>query len=460
MTLRILIADDEPAARFGMAKALSREGHEIIESADGLEALEKIRAFRPHLVFLDLSMPGKDGKTLLRELQAAEAGPEVIVVTANDAVRSAVECMRLGAADYIIKPFEVDQLRAIARRTARRVELEEEVERLRGELDGKKAFGALVGASAAMQDVYRRLELAARAPVNILICGETGTGKELIAREIHRRSDRARGPFVAVNAAAIPEALAESALFGHVKGAFTGAGADRRGFFQEAHGGTLFLDEIGDMPLPVQAKILRTIEERSIQPVGSPQGIPVDLRVVSATHQDLPRAVAEGRFRQDLYYRVKGIELAVPPLRARRVDIILLAEYFLERFAAQAGGGLKRLAPDAAERLLASSWPGNVRELENAVTGAAAMAPRDEIRAADLPAGAGGGPPDALDLEGLAGLSLAEAKERLVESFEKKAILAALEEHGANISAAARKLGLHRQSLQQKMDQLGILRRP
>ncbi len=460
MPLRILIADDEPAARYGMAKALAAGGYEILEAADGRAALEVIRSQAPDLVFLDLAMPALDGQGVLRELQGSAGSSEIIVVTANDSIATAVECVRLGAADYVTKPFEVEHLRALARQAARRVELERRVQALQTQLDEKQAFGALVGVSPAMKELYRQIERAARAPLDVLVRGDTGSGKELIAREIHRQSPRAAGPFVAVNTAAIPESLVESELFGHVKGAFTGADAHRTGVFEQAHAGTLFLDEIGDMPPPAQAKILRTLQERTIQPVGGTRTISVDVRVISATHQDLPQAIAGGHFRQDLYYRLKGIELHVPPLRARREDILLLARYFLERLAARTGGPVARLGHDAADRLLAHSWPGNVRELEHLVTAAAAMCPGDEIHAADLALTPGPGWPDVMDPELLAELPLAEAKVRLVESFERRMIEAALEKHGGNVSAAARQLGLHRQSLQQKMAQLRIRRPP
>jgi DNA-binding NtrC family response regulator len=458
MTLHILLADDERAARFGMARALARDGYHITEADDGRAALDAIRARLPDLVFLDLTMPGLDGQGVLRELAASGPVCEVVVVTANDRIQSAVECMRLGAADYLTKPFEVEQLRAAARRCARRVELERRVAELQGCLDERRAFGALVGVSRPMQDLYAQMERVARAPVDVLIRGETGTGKELIARELHRSSGRS-GPFVAVNTAAIAESLAESELFGHVRGAFTGAEADRRGYFEQAHSGTLFLDEVGDMPPAAQARILRALQERTVQPVGGSKPVGVDVRVLSATHQDLPRAIVEGHFRQDLYYRIRGVELVVPPLRARQEDVVLLARYFLERLG-QRMARVPPLAADAVARLLTHPWPGNVRELQHTVTAAAALATGSEIRAADLRLPGDGQAVEQLDFAALAGIPLTEAKERLLEEFERRAILAALERHGGNVSAAARQLGIHRQSLQQKMAQLGIVRKP
>ncbi|MBI4604131.1 MAG: sigma-54-dependent Fis family transcriptional regulator, partial [Planctomycetes bacterium] len=453
----------------GMARALDRSGHEILEASDGKAALEVLRTSAPDLTFLDLDMPGLDGRAILRALEGAPRRGEIVVVTADDSIEAAVECMRLGAADYITKPFEVERIRAAAARCARRVELERRVERLENQLDERRSLGALVGASEPMRRLFAQVERAAKAPLDVLIRGETGTGKELIAREIHRSSPRAAGPFVAVNTAAIAESLAESELFGHVHGAFTGAESDRAGVFREAHGGTLFLDEIGDMPLPAQAKILRALQERAVQPVGSSRTVPVDVRVISATHQDLSQAVAEGGFRQDLLYRVRGIEIEVPPLRSRLEDVPLLAGHFLGRLERELGRPAPRLAPAAVRKLLAHAWPGNVRELEQAVRAAAAMASGDEIGPGDIRleggaagggAGAGAGAEEAeAGFAAFLDLPLTEAKARLAEAFERRAVQRALERHGGNITAAARQLGIHRQSLQQKMAQLGIGRR-
>lgn len=460
--LHILIVDDEKPARYGMNRALARPEYEIREAADGEEALAVIRSGFPDLVFLDLNMPGMDGLGVLRELGANRGSCEIIVVTANDRVATAVECMRLGAADYINKPYEVEQVRAIARRVAERRTLERRVDSLQAELDEKRAFGALVGSSRPMRELFDRMTRAAQAPLDILIRGETGTGKELIAREVHRLSGRAKGPFIAVNTAAISESLMESELFGHVRGSFTGAHADRRGVFEQADGGTLFLDEIGDMPLPAQAKILRALQERTIQPVGSTREIRVDVRIVTATHQNLEEAITAGNFRQDLLYRIRGVELQVPPLRARREDLFLLASYFLDRFAQRVSQPPKQIAPEAADRLLAYHWPGNVRELEQVLSSAAALSPTESISIADLSLSAAPAPAAnaqaTTSFAHLAGLPLTDAKDKLVAEFERNAIQMALEQHNGNISAAARQLAIHRQSLQQKMDQLGIKR--
>jgi DNA-binding NtrC family response regulator len=454
-SIRILIVDDEEPARYAMAKALDGQVYRIIEAANGPVAIEMLREQPADLVFLDLNMPRMSGQAVLEELSDLVDSTDFVVVTADDSITSAVQCMRRGAVDYLTKPYEVEAVRGIARRVARRVELQRRLDELQSQLDQKQAFGALVGVSKPMRDLFSQLERAARAPIDILVRGETGTGKELIAREIHRLSDRKNGPFVAVNTAAIAESLAESELFGHVRGAFTGADSARQGVFEQADGGTLFLDEIGDMPLPTQTKILRSLQEREIQPVGSAKSIAVDVRVITATHRDLAVAIDDGTFRQDLYYRIRGIELHVPPLRKRREDIILLASYFLDRVAQHCDES-PRLDSRAVDRLLSHNWPGNVRELEQTMTAAAVMAEQGRIRVADLQIAGNEVETELGDFSALLDLPLTEAKTQLVETFERQAIERALSQHAGNVSAAARQLAIHRQSLQQKMSQLGI----
>lgn len=453
--LRILLTDDERPARYAMRKALECDLYAIAEAENGEAAIEYLQNNHVDLMFLDLSMPVLDGRGTLERLGPLAQSTEIIVVSADDSVATAVDCIHLGASDYITKPYEVEQVRAIARRAAKRVELESRLENLESQLNEKQAFGALVGVSQPMRDLFFQMQRAAKAPIDVLIRGETGTGKELIAREIHRLSPRKDGPFVAVNTAAIAESLAESELFGHVRGAFTGADSDRKGVFEQADGGTLFLDEIGDMPAPAQTKILRALQERTIQPVGSTKQIKVDVRVITATHQDLEQAIAEHGFRQDLYYRIKGVELRVPPLRRRREDIILLANFFLDRMTDKLPHAAK-LDTRAVDQMLAYAWPGNVRELEQAISAAAAMASDGLIHACDLPMATHDGGDVSESFGELLDLPLTEAKATLVESFERHAISRALQNHDGNVSAAARQLGIHRQSLQQKITQLGI----
>ncbi len=453
-TIRILIADDEKAARVGMARALKKFDAEFIEASDGQAALAAIVEQQPDLVFLDLNMPKLDGLGVLTQLRDSTNAlfMEIIMVTAVHSVETALECIRLGATDYLTKPYELERIRSIAARATERISLRARVEQLQRQVGNQRGFGALVGLSRPMQELYQRMEKAAAVSLPVLVRGETGTGKELVARELHRLSDRSSGPFVAVNTAAIPESLIESELFGHVKGAFTGADSDRDGVFREANGGTLFLDEIGDMPVNAQTRILRVLQEQVVQPVGSSQSVPVDVRVVSATHQDLEEGITEGRFRQDLLFRIRGIELAIPALRHRREDIALLANHFLET---SSDVEPKPISPAAMDLLLKHNWPGNVRELQQAILGAAAMAMEPAIEPGDL----GLSPSSTQEqtgFEDFLGLPLTEAKNKLVEQFERTAISAALEAHDGNVSAAARQLGVHRQNLQQKIEKLAL----
>ena len=453
--ITVLIADDEAAARHGIKKALARLNCRLLEAADGHAALDLIQREQPDLVLLDIHMPGRDGLSVLSTL-GDQTSSEIVMVTADDRLESAIECMRLGASDYLTKPYEIERLRAFVRRTIKRVATEREVQDLRQQLSQQNAFGALIGVSRAMRELFLKLPKAAAAPLDILIRGETGTGKELIAREIHRLSTRSDGPFIALNTAAISETLAESQLFGHVKGAFTGANKNHIGVFQQADGGTLFLDEIGDMPPALQAKVLRVLQEREVQPVGANRSVNIDVRVLSATHQDLSIALEQGEFREDLYYRLRGIELYAPALRQRPEDIPLLANFFLTQLAERSQSESKSLSPDAMRRLLDYHWPGNVRELQQVITAAGAMALGERIETEDINLRGSTSLTQQTDWPQLDGLPLTEAKAQLTEWFERRTIQQVLSAHEGNISAAARQLGLHRQSLQQKLAQLGI----
>ena len=455
--LTVLIADDEAAARYGVKKALARQQCRILEAADGTQALQLIQNEQPDLVLLDIHMPGQDGLSVLRALDNQFSG-EIVMVTADDSLDSAIECMRLGASDYLTKPYEIEKLRALVRRSEQRVQTERELTDLRQQLDRQTAFGALIGVSRPMRELFAKLPKAAAAPLDILIRGETGTGKELVARELHRLSPRCDGPFIALNTAAVNESLAESQLFGHVKGAFTGAASAQSGVFQQADGGTLFLDEIGDMPLALQAKVLRVLQEREVQPVGASRSIKIDVRVISATHQDLTDAIVQSAFRDDLYYRLRGLELTVPPLRQRPEDIALLADYFLARLAEHSHSTPQCLSPAALRRVLEYHWPGNVRELQQVITAAGAMTDAAAIDVSDLALSEATPGSAEEHFPELDGLPLNAAKAQLVEWFERRSISRALTANEGNVSAAARQLGLHRQSLQQKMAQLGIER--
>ena len=449
--MKILLADDEAAARYGMSRALQGAGREILEASDGNEALEIIREKAPDLVFLDLNMPKCDGLTVLANLREKPDAPlpEIIVVTANDSISLAVDCIRRGATDFLTKPFDVDHLRVIVKRSEDRLRLQHQVDTLRQQLsESGGAFGSIRGSSRPMQRLFTQIDRSARTDLPVLVRGESGTGKELIARELHQRSPRASKPFLAVNTAAVSENLVESELFGHVKGAFTGADRAREGVFRRADGGTLFLDEIGDMPVSVQTRLLRVLQEGIVQPVGSEDGIRVNVRVISATHQDLEQAITDKVFRHDLYFRLKGIELTVPPLRERQEDILLLANSFLPSDRA--------FSQCAVSALMAHRWPGNVRELQQMIASAAALGESEKITARDLGLAAALPSSTSRSWEPYLDLPLSEARDRVTEDFERASIGHALEKESGNISAAARRLGIHRQSLQQKLRQLGM----
>lgn len=448
--MKILIVDDEHAARYALGKALRGPGRMLLEAEDGEQAISIMREQSPDLVFLDLHMPQLDGMEVLLQLtkQHSAIVPEIIVVTANDSIHNAVECIRHGATDFLAKPYDVEHLRSIANRAEKRVRLEDQVASLQHQVCRGLGAGRMIGTSRSMYSLFGQLERAAKATLPVLIRGESGTGKELVARELHERSQRSQRPFVAVNTAAISATLIESELFGHVKGAFTGAERPREGIFRQADGGTLFLDEIGDMPASVQTRLLRVLQEAVVQPVGSEHAIAVDVRVLSATHQDLEAAIEQKTFRQDLYFRLRGIELLLPPLRSRQEDILLLANEFL--------GNHHSFDRAAVSALVSHSWPGNVRELKQRVEAAVAMSESKRIKAADLGLAQPAFRQPADCFETYLGLPLTEGRERVIADFERASILKAVDEAAGNISAAARQLGVHRQSLQQKMAKLGI----
>jgi two-component system response regulator AtoC/two-component system nitrogen regulation response regulator NtrX len=460
VTARVLIVDDEPAARVGMKRALAKGNYELLEAANGVEALERIAEQAPDLVFLDLNMPELDGFGVLDKLRVQE-GPQplVIVLTAYGSERIAVEAMKKGAYDYLAKPYDIEELRLLAQRALATRELGKENELLKAELHARSGdrLGAMVGRSAVMRAVFDVIEKVAALDVAILVTGESGTGKELVAREVHGRSQRARGPFVAVNCAALPEALIESELFGHKKGAFTGAHADRKGKFELASAGTIFLDEVGDMSPDVQAKLLRVLELKTLEPLGSSDPVETDARVIAATHKDLKALVAEGKFRADLFYRLNVVDLHLPPLRQRPDDMELLIETFLGDLARKHGRGPREVSPEALKALLAFHWPGNVRQLRNALERSVVLAPGVRLELEDLPQEVREPAPAPAPDEEDPSLSFAEAKRRVIQAFELEFIERKLREHRGNISKTAQAVGMHRQSLQQKLKELGIV---
>jgi DNA-binding NtrC family response regulator len=450
LAMKILIIDDEDAARYAMSKALRSPGREIVEAREGQAGLSAIKTMSPDLVFLDLTMPVMDGLSMLTELQRDKTTtkPEIIVVTANDSVNQAIECIRRGASDFLTKPYDIDHLRAIARRSEERVRLQSQLQDLQSNSDIRSGCKDILGVSPSMRKLTQQILRASRSEMPILIRGESGTGKELVARALHTCSERSAAPMIAVNTAAIAESLIESELFGHVKGAFTGADRAREGVFRQADTGTLFLDEIGDMPYSVQTRLLRVLQEATLQPVGSEQNISVDVRVISATHQNLEQAIENKGFRQDLYFRLKGIELWIPPLRNRREDILLLSRAFV---------GTERLfSQDAIASMLEHTWPGNVRELKQRVQSAAAMSERETIDSIDLGFATPSRTAVHSAFDHYLDLPLAAAHQAIIEDFDRQAIARALDKESNNITAAAKVLGMHRQSLQQKIKQLGL----
>jgi two-component system, NtrC family, response regulator HydG len=453
--MRILVADDEPSIRFSLVELLEAEGHDVRSAEHAPAALAALEGEAAELVISDLSMPAIDGMQLLEEVSARHPGTLFVLMTAYGDERAAVRALRAGAYDYLPKPFDNEEIRAVVRRAREVLALRSENRRLRDELSGE--FRGLIGDSPAMRDVYRVIRRAGPADVTVLITGESGTGKELAARALHAESRRGAGPFIALNCSALPGELIESELFGHLRGAFTGADRDREGLFEAAHGGTLFLDEVGDLALPAQAKLLRALEERQIVRVGATRPTPVDVRVIAATHQPLDRRVAEGAFREDLLYRLRVVTLELPPLRERRSDIPALFTHFVAGFASRHERAVSGVSEPARRALLAWDWPGNVRELRNAIERAVVLAEGERLELADLPLRIAGAstplrPADAA----LAELPFHDARARVLEAFDRSFLAAALERHGGNVSATARALGLHRQSLQKLMRRLDV----
>jgi two-component system response regulator AtoC/two-component system nitrogen regulation response regulator NtrX len=458
---RILLVDDEPAARVGMRRALAKGGYDLAEAANGAQALEQIAALAPDLVFLDLNMPELDGFSVLDRLRSQEGVPFplVVVLTAHGSERIAVEAMKKGAYDYLAKPYDIDELRLVAQRALATRDLTRENAELKAELNARdgNGLGAMVGRSAVMKSVFDVIEKVSGLDVAILVTGESGTGKELVAREVHARSPRAKGPFIAVNCAALPGTLIETELFGHMKGAFTGAHSDRKGKFELADHGTIFLDEVGDMSLDVQAKLLRVLEVKTLEPLGGSETVEVDSRVIAATHKDLRELVSEGRFRADLFYRLNVVDLFLPPLRARRDDISLIIERVLSDLARKHGRGPREVSPEALKALVAYPWPGNVRQLRNALERSVVLASGTRLELDDLPPEVRepAAPEELKDDD--PSLSFAEAKRRAMRAFELEFVERKLREHRGNISKTAQALGMHRQSLQQKLKELGIV---
>jgi DNA-binding NtrC family response regulator len=442
MSFRILVVDDEPAIRAQLAESLEEAGFDAAIAADGNEALRLAESGAFDLCLSDIRMPSMSGLELLRRLGDASPETSLILMTAFGGLETAVEALRLGAVDYLIKPFAHDELIAKVRRIADQRRIVRENRNLRRIADVAKTRH-LIADSRAMLAVLEIVDRVASLPSHVLITGESGTGKDVVASAIHQRGSRSHAPFVPINCAAIPEALLESELFGHVKGAFTGAHEPKEGLLKTAADGTIFLDELGDMPLAIQAKLLRAIESREIQPVGSTRRIPIQARVLAATNRDLRAEVAAGRFREDLYYRLAVVEIRVPPLRERREDVPLLATHFVQKYARELGRPVRGIAREALRLLAGHAWPGNVRELSNAIERAVIFASGEQIEAADLPDLVRAAAPR--DPEFSRNLRAAKVE------FERAHILQVIADCGGNKRKAAKLLGLGVTSLYRKL---------
>lgn len=453
MKKRILVVDDEPRVRTSL-KLVLEPTYDVLQAADAHEGLDLFKKEAPHLVLLDVILPGMDGLAVLEKMQSEDHGTPVIMLTGTKAVKTAVDAMKLGAADYISKPFEIDELRIIISKALENQELEREVRLLRAQVVNRYAFHNLIGKSPGMQEIYGKIEQVAESRTTVMITGESGTGKELVARALHYNSGRRDRPFVALNCAALPETLIESELFGHEKGSFTDATARRVGQFELAHTGTLFLDEIGDLSPTTQAKLLRVLQEREFTRIGGVQPIKVDVRIVAATNKSLDELVRRGTFREDLYYRINVISLYLPPLRERGEDVVLLAKHFLAKRIEEEKRSQQEFSKEALDVICRYPWPGNVRELQNVVEQAMLWSQGSTIGPEHLPttlkSDSRGGSLREDILSGRVSL------EKAVMDFERDIILDALKRTNYVQTHAANLLGISRRMLKYRMDTLGI----
>jgi DNA-binding NtrC family response regulator len=445
----LLVADDDAPQREMLADTLEMDGYTLLQAADGEAALEQVRRHGVDLLLTDLRMPGLNGVELLREVRQLNPLVQVIVMSAFGSIETAVEAMQQGAYNFIPKPVELPGLRLQIQRALEVRQLQDELRELRART-ADSAGGEMIARSDEMRELLGLVARVAPSRASVLILGESGTGKEMVARAIHEASNRSNKAFVAVNIAAIPETLIESELFGHEKGAFTGASSSHAGRFERADGGTLFIDEIGDMPLHSQVKLLRVLQEGTVERVGSESPLPVDVRVIAATHRDLDQAIADGDFREDLFYRLNVVRLSLPPLRRRKSDILPLVEHFIERYARLNEKAVTGVSREALDLLMKHAWPGNVRELENAIEGAVVLTRNNLIGLRDLPASIGGERPMK------AGSCFPGDDESLpllerIERFEKHFVLKALEESGGNKTEAARLLRMSDKNIRDRL---------
>jgi putative PEP-CTERM system response regulator len=449
----VLVVDDEVGARESL-KMILKNDYEVFLAKNAEEAFLQIRGHSPDVILLDIILPDLDGLKVLEKIKQSEPDVIVIMITATKTVKTAVEAMKLGAYDYVTKPFDIDELRLIINRALSAQALEKEVKYLRGEVDKSFGFGNIIGKSKGMEEIFKMVRQIADSKSTVLIMGESGTGKELISRAIHYNSNRRNYPFVTINCAAIPETLIESELFGHEKGAFTNAIERKLGRFEVGHQGTLFLDEIGELSLATQAKILRFLEEREFNRVGGSKTIKVDVRLIAATNKDLTQLLKKGSFREDLFYRINVVPIVIPPLRERREDIPPLLDHFIRKFNEENNKNVKGISKEALELIISYEWPGNVRELENMVERVIALTSGEYIQPHELPFSL----INVSKMNGLKG-SVLDGKVPFLkaeEEFEKGIILDALKRTNYVQSRAAEMLGISRRILKYKMDKLGI----
>jgi two-component system nitrogen regulation response regulator NtrX len=452
MSHRILVVDDEPGIRAALHQLLEYEGFTVMEASSGHEALDTYLAKAPHLVLLDVKMAGIDGLGVLKKLREQDPSAIVVMISGHSTISTAVEATQLGAHDFLEKPLDTDRVLVTIRNALKTVALEREVRALKAEVEQRHE---IVGSSSPIRQLIERIEKVAPTLSRILITGENGTGKELVARALHRLSPRAHKPFIEVNCAAIPSELIESELFGHMKGSFTGAFNDRVGRFEQADGGTLFLDEIGDMSAAAQAKVLRALQEGLVSPIGSTKMVKVDVRVIAATNKRLEDEIAAGRFREDLLYRLNVVPIEVPPLRARREDIPQLVQHFVTMLSSGPGLAARAFSQGAIERLRRHPWPGNVRELRNTVERLLILAAGPEVAESDVARLLG-----AVSGDGGAGDTLLEAEtyEAFKENAERAFLMAKLAEFDWNVSETARRLDMPRSNLYKKIERLKLAR--
>lgn len=445
---RVLVVDDEINAREALFELLSEEGYLVESAADGESALKLVAEFEPEVVLTDLKMPVLDGLGLLARGKELSPHTTFVVMTAFGSIETAVRAIKAGAENYLTKPLDLEELLALLSRALEKSRLYAETASLRAQLSRRLSFDNIIGDHPTMQRVFKLVQQVGRSRATVLIHGETGTGKELIAAAVHHHSPRVKGPFIRLNCAALAESLLESELFGHERGAFTGAVSRRVGRFEQARDGTLFLDEVSEIPLPTQVKLLRFLQERQFERVGGNETLTVDVRIVAATNRDLSQMVEDGTFREDLYYRLNVVQVDVPPLRSRRSDIPLLADYFLRKHAEENGLHVTRLSDDAIRAMLSYAWPGNVRELENALERAVVLSEGDTVTAEHLPSLASSSHTDDLRLL-LPGMTLAE--------LERLAITQALEATHGDTQETAELLGISRRKVQYRLKEWGIV---